>query len=303
MKSIGTTNYRAAFIDAMKRRDAVNIEDAALGQTPDGFVLPTAAEAAFKAKQEQYNIFRSLATVQFINADNKLKTLLPAGDAAFVAEGAAIPEATVGLTSWTIDPHKIAQIIKVTNETLRDSGFDLESALAADFGRAFGKVEEDGVINGGGVSEPYGLLHASQGAETGATSAAAGTISADDIRSLYFSLGREYRRNAVWLMSDTTALLLRTLKDTSGAYLWNGADNTLLGKPVYTSPYMPDTASGEKPVLFGDLTYYRLVQRGAATIQPLHERYAESGITGYLGTEFIDGKLVKREAVKALVVA
>jgi HK97 family phage major capsid protein len=303
MKSIGTATYRAAFSGAMKQRKAVNPEEAALGQSPDGYVLPTATELQFKAKQEQFNIFRNLATVQFINADNKIKALLPAGSAAFVPSGAVIPEATAELEQWKIDPHKIAKITKVTTETLRDSGFDLESALAADFGREFGKVEEDGCINGDGTAAPYGLLHDTFGAETGATGAVAGTVSADDIRNLYFSLGREYRRNAVWVMSDETALHLRTLKDSGGNYLWSEATETLLGKPVYTSPYMPDIASGAKPVLFGDIGYYWLVQRGAAAITPLHERYAVSGLTGYIGTEYIDGRLTKREAVKALAVA
>ena len=43
---------------------------------------------------------------------------------------------------------------------------------------------------------------------------------------LYFSLDKKYRRKAVRVMNDDTALKLRTLKDSSGAYLWNHADNT-----------------------------------------------------------------------------
>lgn len=33
-------------------------------------------------------------------------------------------------------------------------------------------------------------------------------------------------------MNDKTALVLRTLKDKDGNYLWNQADNTILGKEV-----------------------------------------------------------------------
>ena len=46
---------------------------------------------------------------------------------------------------------------------------------------------------------------------------------------------------SAWVMSDATALL----KDTAGNYLWNGTTETLLGKPVYTSCYMPDAAEGQ----------------------------------------------------------
>ncbi|MBE6830338.1 MAG: phage major capsid protein [Ruminococcaceae bacterium] len=104
-------------------------------------------------------------------------------------------------------------------------------------------------------------------------------------------------------MSDETVLRLRTLKDKADNYLWNEATETLLGKPVYTSPYMPDVAEGAKPVLFGDFSYYWFVERGALTLQPVHELYAENGVTAYIGSEFVDGKLIKQDAVKALLVA
>jgi len=194
MKSIGTPNYQTAFWNIMKK----SAQDASLGYSAsNSFVLPTVTEAKFKQEQARNNTFRSLTTVVFVNAENRVKTLLPAGDAAFVMEGGTIPDVTADLINRTINPHKVVKMTKLSNETLRDSGFDMEAALAADFGRVFGSVEENGIVNGDGASQPYGLLHATEGAQVGATSAAAGTISADDIRSLYFSLDRKYRRNAV----------------------------------------------------------------------------------------------------------
>ena len=67
------------------------------------------------------------------------------------------------------------------------------------------------------------------------TTADSAIISFDEIISLYFSLKDEYRNNAVFIMHDNTAMLLRTLKDTSGSYLWNSSDNTIFGKPVAVS--------------------------------------------------------------------
>ena len=302
MKSIETGTYRLAFWNRMKGDLPENYEPDVYDQTSDGgYVLPTSTEARFEKEQGRNNIFRTLATVLYTDTTNKVKVLIPAGDAAFVEESGIIPEATANLREWTVSPHKVAKMTKVSNEMRRDAGFDLEAALAADFGRAFSSVEEKGIITGSGRGEPFGLLHPTAGAETGATSAAA-IITTDDIRKLYFSLDRKYRREAVWVMSDETALLLRTLKDNAGNYLWHESTQTLLGKPVYTSPYMPDVAGGEKPVLFGDFSYYWLVQRGAVTLSPLHELFAENGITAYIGMEFIDGKLIWRNAVKALVV-
>jgi len=104
-------------------------------------------------------------------------------------------------------------------------------------------------------------------------------------------------------MSDETALYLRTLKNSAGNYLWRDSDDTIFGKPVYTSPYMPGINSGSKPIVFGDFNFFWLIERGGVTLKALHEKYAVHGVTGFIGTEFIDGRLLRREAVKAMVMA
>jgi HK97 family phage major capsid protein len=207
----------------------------------------------------------------------------------------------VSIVLYTTAAHKIAKIAKISTELVHDAGFDLESALAADFGREFGKTEEDACINGNGENRPYGVLHPTDGAETGVT--VTGTLGFDDVMALYFSLNAEYRRYAVWLMSDETALHLRKLKENGGNYLWRDTDDTILGKPVYTSPYMPNIESGKMPVVFGDFHFYWFMERGGVMLKPLREKYAAQGVTGFIGTEFIDGRLVRREALKAITMA
>lgn len=56
-------------------------------------------------------------------------------------------------------------------------------------------------------------------------------------------------------MNDETAFYLRTLKDANGNYLYNSVDDTILGKPVYYSNYMPSIESGKAPVAFGDFSF------------------------------------------------
>ncbi len=125
----------------------------------------------------------------------------------------------------------------------------------------------------------------------------------DDIIKLYFSLKPEHRRNAVWLMNDETAFKLRTLKDNNGNYLWNQADNTILGKPVEYSNYMPNIHSGEIPVAFGDFSYYWIVDRQPLTIKVLQELYLHNNENGFSGYERLDGKLILKDAVKLLRMA
>ena len=101
-------------------------------------------------------------------------------------------------------------------------------------------------------------------------------------------------------MNDETALTMKKLKDDAGNYLWRGSDDTILGKPIKITEYMPNAETGAKPILFGDFSYFWIVKRSPITVNTLRELFALKGQLGYLGTEFIDGKLVRREAVKAL---
>ena len=78
---------------------------------------------------------------------------------------------------------------------------------------------------------------------------------------LFYSLRAPYRRSAVFIMNDSTVKALRKLKNGSGDYIWQpsvtaGTPDTILNRPVYTSPFVPLLGSGTKPILFGDMNYY-----------------------------------------------
>ncbi|QAT49012.1 phage major capsid protein [Caproiciproducens sp. NJN-50] len=61
---------------------------------------------------------------------------------------------------------------------------------------------------------------------------------------------------------------------------------------------MPGMEAESKPIAFGDFSFYWLIERGGIALKALHEKYAVNGVTGFIGTEFIDGRLVKREGSK-----
>ena len=144
---------------------------------------------------------------------------------------------------------------------------------------------------------PTGILNGANGAEV---AYAVDEITYDDIISLYFSVKPEYRKNAVWLMNDKTVLALRTLKDEAGNYLWRSSDDTILGKKVFVSEFMPDMESGSKPIAFGDFSYYWIICRSPVSVRALSEKFALLDQIGYLAFEFIDGKLIRQEAVKVI---
>ena len=147
---------------------------------------------------------------------------------------------------------------------------------------------------------PTGILAEDGGADVGVTTAA---LSYDDVVKLFFGLKPRYRRNAVWLMNDETAYALRTLKDANGNYIWNHTNDTILGRKVYISEFMPNAESGCKPIAFGDFRYYWIVNRSPVHIRPLVEKYIHIDCIGYRAYEFLDGKLVRSEAIKVMKIS
>ena len=145
---------------------------------------------------------------------------------------------------------------------------------------------------------PTGIL-SENGAEVGVTTSG---ITFDDIVRLFFSVDKKYRGNASWLMNDETALTLRLLKDENGNSLWDHTADTIFGRPVYIDNNMPSAAPGAKPVAFGDFSFYWIVEREPLSVIVLKEKFIESGQIGYMGYEFLDGKLIRPDAVKVLSV-
>ena len=165
--------------------------------------------------------------------------------------------------------------------------------LTKEFSRRFARAEENAILNGTGNEEPLGIL---KSAEVGALTS---ELSYDDIVKLYFSVNAEYRKNGVWVMSDETALKLRTLKDKDGNYLWNNNNDTIFGKEVVTSIYMNDS---NIPVIFGDLSYIWILIRSPLAVRVLSEKYILNDEIGYAANERFDVKLIRPEAVKVLKV-
>ena len=222
--------------------------------------------------------------------------------AQFIPEGRDIPitRPDKEFRSLSVGNHKLAVFYKLPIEFVHDSGFSAEDYIAKRMAKNVSNAENRAFLLGDGVIEPTGLLNDDGGAEVGVIS---DVLSYDSIVDLFFSVKPEHRKKAVWIMNDKTALALRKLKDESGFPLWNGNNDTILGKPVYICNEMPDADAGEKCILFGDFSYYWIIDRNPVCLKILQELFAIRGQIGYIGTEFIDGKLIRSEAVKVLKIA
>ena len=227
------------------------------------------------------------------------------GTASWIDEEGAYLESDDSFGQVSIGAYKLGTMIKVSEELLNDSVFDLESYISREFARRIGAKEEEAFFTGYGSGKPLGILAATGGAETGITAASATAITADELIDLFYSLKAPYRRNAVWVLNDSTIKAIRKLKDNQGQYLWQpsltaGAPDLLLGKPVRTSAYMPAIAADAKTIAFGDFSYYWIADRQGRSFKRLNELYAATGQVGFLASQRVDGKLILPEAIKVL---
>ena len=271
-----------------------------------GYLVPDEYERTLVEALEEENVFRQLAKViRTSSGDRKIPVVATKGTASWIDEEGAYLESDDSFGQVSIGAYKVGTMIKVSEELLNDSVFDLEAYISREFARRIGAKEEEAFFTGDGSGKPLGVLAATGGAETGVTAASATAITADELIDLFYSLKAPYRRNAVWVLNDSTIKAIRKLKDNQGQYLWQpsltaGAPDLLLGKPVRTSAYMPAIAADAKTVAFGDFSYYWIADRQGRSFKRLNELYAATGQVGFLASQRVDGKLVLPEAIKVL---
>ena len=271
-----------------------------------GFLVPDEYERTLIQALEEENKLRSLCKViRTSSGDRKIPLVASHGTASWVDEEGVIPESDDSFGMISLGAHKVASIIKVSDELLQDSVFDVESYIAAEFARRVGDAEEAAFINGDGAGKPIGMLHDTNGAATGVTAASATALAADELIDLVYSLKAPYRKRARFLFNDQTIKALRKLKDGNGQFLWQpglqaGQPNTLLGYNYETSTHMPVIGAGAKPILFGDFSSYWIADRDGRSIKRLNELYASTGQIGFRVTQRLDGRLVQQEGMKCL---
>ena len=305
----GGNGYAKNFWNAMRSKSVSHEVLNALQVGTDsegGYLVPDEYERTLIEALEDQNIFRQLAhVIHTSSGDRKIPVVASKGTASWIDEEAQYPESDDAFGQVSIGAYKLATMIKISEELLNDSVFDMPAYIAKEFARRIGAAEEEAFFTGNGTGKPLGILAATGGAETGVTAAAADKITMDEVIDLFYSLRAPYRRNAVFIMNDATVKALRKLKDGQGQYLWQpsitaSTPDTILNRPVYTSGFMPTLATGNKTILFGDLGYYWVADREGRSFKRLNELYAPTGQVGFLASQRVDGKLILPEAVKVL---
>lgn len=262
-----------------------------------GYLVPEEYDSRLIQSLEGENIMRQLAHTLTTSGDHKINIAATTPAAAWIDEGGQLTFGEATFKQALLDAHKLHVAIKVTEELLYDSAFNLENYILEQFGKALANAEEDAFLNGDGTGKPTGVFHQTNG---GTYLTEVATLKADDIINLIHALKRPYRKGAVFILNDKTIAAIRKLKDNNGAYMWQpsyqvGEPDRLLGYPVYTSQFAP-----ENKIAFGDFSYYNIGDRGTRSFKQLTELFAGNGMIGFVAKERVDGKLILKEAVQIL---
>ena len=302
--------YKKAFWENTRHKEGITPElKNALSEGTDsegGYLVPDEFERTLVKGLEQATVIRHHAhVITTSSGSHKIPVVASHGSAAWLDEGGQYTESDEVFGQVQLDAHKVGTIIKVSEELLQDSAFDLESYITSEFTRRIGNKEEEAFLTGNGTGKPTGILDATAGGQVGVTTASSTTITADEVIDLFYSLKAPYRQNAVWILNDSTVKAIRKLKNGAGDYLWqpalkDGDVPTILGRPYFTTPYAPEIAAGAKTIVFGDLNYYWIGDRTGITFKRLNERFADYGQVGFLAYRRLDGKTVLPEAIKIL---
>lgn len=301
--------YTKAFWNAMRSKNPTQeiMNSLSVGTDSEGgFLVPDEFERTLVQSLEEENVFRKLAKiVKTSSGDRKIPVVTTKGSAAWLDEGEEFEESDSVFGQTSISAYKLGTMIKVSDELLNDSVFNLENYISTEFARRIGAKEKEAFLVGDGAGKPTGVFHDTGGAELGVTASSATAITADEIIDLVYSLKAPYRKNAVFIMNDATIKAIRKLKDGQGQYLWQpsltaGTPDTLLNRPVFTSAYAPTIETKAKSIAFGDFGYYWIADRQGRSFKRLNELFATTGQVGFLASQRVDGKLILPEAIKVL---
>lgn len=203
---------------------------------------------------------------------------------------------TFGSVMWNAYTFS-SKIVKVPNELLQDSVFNIPSVLGKMLGERLGRIQNTKYTTGSGANTAKGIVTA---ATAGVTAASATAIAFDELIDLEHSLDPSRRKmpGVGYMFHDTVLKAIRKLKDSENRYLWQANANSGAPPTLNTYPYTinqdmaSSIAASAVSVLFGDLSSYKIRQVGQIVLRRLDERFADTNQTGFLALIRGDGNLL-----------
>lgn len=277
--------------------------------TAGGYVVPQDFyDTVISAKVPAVAMRRTNARV--INTSNGRDLPIPTqsayGAAAYLAEGVAATETDDTGAKVTAKAYTAARMTKVSIQLLEDGAVDVAGLIGQNIGRAFAQFEDPEFLKGTGAGSSHitgATLNASP-----VQVAVGGTVlfTYADLVTYYFSVQPQYRNSpgAGFVLMDTAMATLLGLKDSSNRPIWTasqipGEPDTLMGKPLVTSPNFATEAANSLFGLWGDFSNgYTIRQDGTLNVRRTDERFIDSLEVGFIAWERVDGVITDANAFK-----
>ena len=267
-----TGTERKAFVSFLQGGDFDKKALTVANDAPAYVLAPEEISAEFIRNLVEYSPIRAIADVRSTASHT---ILLPKRtgitNALWVGETTARTGSEPTFAQSEIAVKEIATFVDLSLRMLEDSA-NVEAEVRLALAEDFGMKEAVSFVNGATAVEPSGYMTAAGIAET--SNGHATLLAADALIKLFYAMPATYRNRGTWVMNGTTLAVLRTLKDTTGQYLWQpsyqaGQPETILGRPVVEALDMPNIVAASTPIIFGDFKAgYRIYDRIALDILP-----------------------------------
>jgi HK97 family phage major capsid protein len=232
--------------------------------------------------------------------------------AGFVTEGNTITPADPTISSITLYANKIASLTLLSNELVRDAGFDILGTVGRQAGAQIAFIAGSAMTLGTGTVLPQGFVSAAGNPQL-STATKSGTVTATffdalDLATVLYALAPSYRNtNTVWHAATTAVSKLRKLQDLNGQFVFQpsmaaGQPDTLMGYRLKENVHMAAVASASKSVaIIHEPSYYvRELPIEVASSQDYLFNTAQTALRTLYG---VDGNIPDLNAVRVLVSA
>lgn len=311
-RACGDKNERAiedaetkAFADYIRGVVSGNVRSGELAPANNGAIIPKTI--AKKINELVYDVCPILDRSEKFNVKGKLELPYYPADAstqitvAFASEFTDLTSTTGNFTTVELDGYLAGALTKISKSLINNTDIDLVGFIVKRMAYDIARFIEKNLLGFGGGSV-VGL-----GGATNATTVT-GAITADDLVSFQGTIKDVFQDKSIWIMSPKTRDALRLLKDDVGRYLLNDDitspfGKVLLGKPVYVSDNMPEIASGNKVIYYGDMSGLATKFTEEMHIEVLRELYAAQHAIGVVGWLEFDAKVQDQQKVAVLKMA
>lgn len=270
-----------------------------------GFLVPTQLDTELRKLIVEIDAIRTVARVRTMGVKTleiPVRTSIPV--ATFEGEAEQGGDDTSAYSSESVTAFRQTVTVPATMDLINDAAFNIESEISMDVATSFAEGEGRNFIVGDGFKKPKGFLADTRITDPARESITASTVEGDDILLLTGDLKAGY--DPTFILNRRTLAFIRTLKSTTGQYLWqpgiNGVvANTLAGEPYLIANSMPDIADNAFPIAFGDFRRgYEIYDRTGTTVIRDNVTRKRQAIIEWTFHRWLTGQVIIAEAITAL---